>query len=57
MINIVNAFVILVLYVFIDGLGTKVNEEGIAFYNNIIDTLLEKGMKPFELHVVNYACC
>ncbi|KAE8725194.1 Beta-glucosidase 42 [Hibiscus syriacus] len=30
-----------------DGLGTKVNEEGIAFYNNVIDTLLEKGIEPF----------
>lgn len=31
----------------VDGLGTKVNEEGIAFYNNIIDALLQKGIKPF----------
>lgn len=27
-----------------DGLGKKVNDEGIAFYNNVINTLLEKGM-------------
>jgi beta-glucosidase len=27
-----------------DGLGTKVNDEGIAFYNNVINALLEKGM-------------
>lgn len=33
-----------------DGLGTKVNEEGIAFYNNVIDALLEKGMMLFVLH-------
>ncbi|KAL4376860.1 hypothetical protein GQ457_02G039800 [Hibiscus cannabinus] len=33
--------------IFPDGLGTKVNEEGIAFYNNVIDTLLEKGIEPF----------
>ncbi|KAL0662325.1 hypothetical protein Bca4012_099162 [Brassica carinata] len=28
--------------IFPDGLGTEVNEEGIAFYNNIINSLLEK---------------
>lgn len=28
----------------LDGLGTEVNEEGVAFYNNIINTLLEKGI-------------
>ncbi|RID62292.1 hypothetical protein BRARA_E01377, partial [Brassica rapa] len=27
--------------IFPDGLGTEVNEEGIAFYNNIINSLLE----------------
>jgi beta-glucosidase len=27
-----------------DGLGTKVNEEGINYYNNVINALLEKGM-------------
>lgn len=32
-----------------DGLGTKVNDEGITFYNNIINALLEKGMKPILL--------
>lgn len=36
----------------VDGLGTKVNEEGITFYNNIIDALLEKGMKPLGFLVV-----
>ncbi|RYR44067.1 hypothetical protein Ahy_A08g040441 isoform C [Arachis hypogaea] len=30
-----------------DGLGTKVNDEGITFYNNVINALLEKGIKPF----------
>ncbi|KAK3189131.1 hypothetical protein Dsin_028692 [Dipteronia sinensis] len=33
--------------IFPDGLGTKVNEEGITFYNNIIDALLEKGIQPY----------
>ncbi|KAF2292038.1 hypothetical protein GH714_000282 [Hevea brasiliensis] len=33
--------------IFPDGLGTKVNEEGIAFYNNIINALLEKGIEPY----------
>ncbi|CAK7325990.1 unnamed protein product [Dovyalis caffra] len=28
--------------IFPDGLGTKVNDEGIAFYNNVINALLEK---------------
>ena len=32
-----------------DGLGTKVNEEGIAYYNNLINSLLEKGTKSFAL--------
>ncbi|XP_015936955.1 beta-glucosidase 42 [Arachis duranensis] len=33
--------------IFPDGLGTKVNDEGITFYNNVINALLEKGIKPF----------
>ncbi|KAH7542139.1 hypothetical protein FEM48_Zijuj02G0041600 [Ziziphus jujuba var. spinosa] len=33
--------------IFPDGLGTKVNEEGIAYYNNIINALLEKGIQPY----------
>ncbi|KAM7494433.1 hypothetical protein LguiB_029042 [Lonicera macranthoides] len=33
--------------IFPDGLGTKVNEQGIAHYNNIIDTLLDKGIEPY----------
>lgn len=31
------------IYAFVDGLGTKVNKEGITYYNNVIDALLEKG--------------
>ncbi|PPR97249.1 hypothetical protein GOBAR_AA23419 [Gossypium barbadense] len=30
-----------------DGVGTKVNEEGIAFYSNLINALIEKGIQPF----------
>ncbi|KAK1271199.1 Beta-glucosidase 4 [Acorus gramineus] len=33
--------------IFPDGLGTKINEEGVAYYNRLIDALLEKGMKPY----------
>ncbi|KAF3581041.1 hypothetical protein DY000_02033339 [Brassica cretica] len=33
--------------IFPDGLGTEVNEEGVAFYNNLINSLLEKGIEPF----------
>lgn len=33
--------------IFPDGLGTEVNEEGIAYYNNLIDALLEKGIEPY----------
>ncbi|XVF56382.1 hypothetical protein PTKIN_Ptkin06aG0116000 [Pterospermum kingtungense] len=33
--------------IFPDGLGIKVNEEGITFYNNVIDALLEKGIEPY----------
>lgn len=33
--------------IFPDGLGTKVNDEGIAFYNNVINALLEKGIQPY----------
>ncbi|XVE62142.1 hypothetical protein DITRI_Ditri06bG0095100 [Diplodiscus trichospermus] len=33
--------------IFPDGLGTKVNEEGITFYNNLIDALLQKGIEPY----------
>ncbi|KAK7323431.1 hypothetical protein VNO77_26903 [Canavalia gladiata] len=32
---------------FPDGLGTKVNDEGITFYNNIINALLERGIQPY----------
>ncbi|KAI3935266.1 hypothetical protein MKW92_013254 [Papaver armeniacum] len=33
--------------IFPDGLGTKVNEEGIAYYNNLINALLDKGLQPY----------
>ncbi|PON45553.1 Glycoside hydrolase [Trema orientale] len=33
--------------IFPDGLGTKVNEEGISYYNNVIDALLERGIQPY----------
>ncbi|KAK6915789.1 Glycoside hydrolase family 1 [Dillenia turbinata] len=37
--------------IFPDGLGTKINDEGIAYYNNVINALLEKGLQP---HVTLY---
>lgn len=33
--------------VFPDGMGTKVNDEGITYYNNLINGLLDKGIKPY----------
>ncbi|XP_026389820.1 beta-glucosidase 42-like isoform X1 [Papaver somniferum] len=33
--------------IFPDGLGTEVNEEGITYYNNLINALLDKGMQPY----------
>ncbi|PON55408.1 Glycoside hydrolase [Parasponia andersonii] len=33
--------------IFPDGLGTKVNEEGISYYNNVINALLERGIQPY----------
>lgn len=32
--------------IFPDGFGAEVNKEGIAYYNNLIDTLLQKGVRP-----------
>ncbi|XP_059288064.1 beta-glucosidase 42-like [Lycium ferocissimum] len=31
----------------VDGLRTKINHEGIKYYDNIIDALLEKGIEPY----------
>nr|CAD1832199.1 unnamed protein product [Ananas comosus var. bracteatus] len=33
--------------IFPDGLGTKISAEGVAYYNNLIDSLLEKGIQPY----------
>ncbi|KAH9622775.1 hypothetical protein KSS87_007371 [Heliosperma pusillum] len=33
--------------IFPDGLGTKVNNEGINYYNNLINALLERGIQPY----------
>ncbi|KAI8555998.1 hypothetical protein RHMOL_Rhmol05G0218600 [Rhododendron molle] len=33
--------------IFPDGLGTKINEEGLTYYNNVINALLERGIQPF----------
>jgi len=33
----------------VDGLGTKINDEGITFYNNIINALLERGKICMQL--------
>ncbi|CAL1355769.1 unnamed protein product [Linum trigynum] len=30
-----------------DGTGDRVNDEGVAFYNNLINSLLEKGIEPY----------
>jgi beta-glucosidase len=35
------------LLIIADGLGTKVNDEGITYYNNVINALLEKGIKLY----------
>jgi len=37
-------FIVLQWFIGVDGLGTNVNAEGITFYNNIINALLEKGI-------------
>ncbi|PON55399.1 Glycoside hydrolase [Parasponia andersonii] len=31
----------------LNGLGTKVNVEGITHYNNIINAMLQRGIKPY----------
>lgn len=33
----------LYVYLIADGLSSRVNKEGIAYYNNLIDGLLKKG--------------
>ncbi|XP_031381639.1 beta-glucosidase 42 [Punica granatum] len=33
--------------IFPDGLGANLNDEGITYYNNLINTLLEKGIQPY----------
>lgn len=33
--------------IFPDGVGNAVNQEGINYYNNVIDSLLEKGIIPY----------
>uniref|UniRef100_A0ACD5WL71 Uncharacterized protein n=1 Tax=Avena sativa TaxID=4498 RepID=A0ACD5WL71_AVESA len=33
--------------IFPDGLGKEINEEGVAFYNNLIDFMIEKGIQPY----------
>eukprot|EP00249_Psilotum_nudum_P032012 c47105_g1_i1 orf=277-1869(+) len=33
--------------IFPDGSGNLVNAEGLAYYNRLIDTVLEKGLKPY----------
>lgn len=40
------------LIILADGLGTQVNEKGIAYYNNVINFLLEKG---FQLPLAAFA--
>ena len=43
----------------VDGLGTKINGDGIAYYNNLINAFLDKSMKflyltSFYLQHVTY---
>nr|BAO04177.1 hypothetical protein [Delphinium grandiflorum] len=33
--------------IFPDGLGTIINEEGVSYYDNLINALLEKGIQPY----------
>lgn len=37
---------------YVDGLGIKINHEGVKYYNDIIDALLERG-KMLSLPIVN----
>lgn len=42
---------------FADGTGTKINEAGITYYNNLIDALLEKGVLSFVWDLHHYLHC
>ena len=49
----------LVFLMLVDGLGTKINGDGIAYYNNLINAFLDKSMKflyltSFYLQHVTY---
>jgi len=46
-------YIILQWFMGVDGLGTNINAEGIRFYNNIINALLEKGIVYKNLLCLN----
>jgi dimeric dUTPase (all-alpha-NTP-PPase superfamily) len=37
-----------------DGLGKEINEQGVAFYNNLIDFMIEKGVTSFTKCLQSY---